>query len=107
MAHPRLQEIIEQLKHYLEGMYGDRLASLILFGSQARKEARADSDIDMLIVLTGSLDVPTERNRLSEFLAELCLEYDVLITCLWAEYQEWQTRQSPLLLNIRREGVAV
>jgi uncharacterized protein len=78
-----------------------------LFGSQARKEARADSDIDVLIVLRGAVDVSGERRRASEFLARLCLDYEVLITCLWTEEQAWKTRQSPLLLNVRREGIAV
>lgn len=107
MEHPQLKEILGQLKQYLEGLYGDQFASLILFGSQARKEARADSDIDTLIVLAESLDVPTERKKLSEFLAALCLEHEVLITCMWTDYAEWKTRRSPLLINIRREGIAV
>jgi uncharacterized protein len=107
MAHPQLQDILEQLKRYLGSLYGDRLVSLVLFGSQARQEATAGSDIDVLIVLIAPLDVPTERKRLSEFLAALCLKYDVLVTCLWTEAQDWKTRQSPLLLNIRREGVVV
>lgn len=107
MEHPQLQEILAQLKRYLESLYGDRLASLILSGSQARKEARTDSDIDILIVLQGPLDTSTERKRLSMFLSELCLEYEVVITCIWREYREWQTRQSPLLINIRREGIKV
>jgi uncharacterized protein len=107
MSHPQLQDILNQLKRYLEALYVDRLVSLILFGSQARQEATEASDIDVLIVLMAPLDVPTERKRLSEFLAALCLQYDVLITCLWTEAQDWETRQSPLLLNIRREGIAV
>ncbi|MGB3769447.1 MAG: nucleotidyltransferase domain-containing protein [Phormidesmis sp.] len=107
MEHPQLQEILGKLKRHLELLYGDRLASLILFGSQARKEARADSDIDILIVLKGPLDAFTERKKLSLFLSQLCLEYNVVVTCIRREYQEWQTRQSPLLMNIRREGIAV
>jgi hypothetical protein len=31
--------------------YGENLSQIILFGSQARGNARADSDIDVLIVL--------------------------------------------------------
>lgn len=107
MTHPKLQEILEQLKCQLLELYGDRLSSLILFGSQARKEATADSDIDVLVVLADQLDVPVERRKLSEFLAALCLEHDVLITCVWAELQAWKSRQSPLLINIRREGITV
>ena len=107
MEHPQLREILNKLKCYLELLYGDRLSSLILFGSQARKEARADSDVDLLIVLKEPLDAFAERKRLSLFLSQLCLEYDVVITCIQREYQDWQTWQSLLLMNIRREGIAV
>ncbi|MEO1393932.1 MAG: nucleotidyltransferase domain-containing protein [Cyanobacteria bacterium J06634_5] len=107
MEHPQLQEILSQLKQHLHNIYGERLTSLVLFGSQARQEATTDSDIDVLIVLSGALDVPDERRKLSQYLAALCLAYDVLITCLWTESQEWKTRQSPLMLNIRREGITV
>lgn len=86
---------------------GSEFVSLILFGSQAREEATAESDIDLLIVLSKQVDVPKERSRLSEFLAALCLEHEVLITCIWAGIDEWETRQSPLMLNIRREGILV
>ena len=107
MTHPQLEEILYKLRGQLESMYAERLVSLVLFGSQARKEATSDSDIDVLIVLGGELDVPRERMKLSKFLAALCLEYETVITCLWTEAQDWQSRQSPLFLNIRREGVAV
>ncbi|MEL7069384.1 MAG: nucleotidyltransferase domain-containing protein [Cyanobacteria bacterium J06581_3] len=107
MTHPKLQEILEQLKCQLLELYGDRLSSLILFGSQAREEATADSDIDILIVLNEKIDVPSESKRISKLVAELCLEYEVLLSCLWTELQAWKTRQSPLLINARREGIAV
>lgn len=107
MTHPQLQEILNQLKRELLELYGDRMASLILFGSQARQEATADSDIDILIVLAGEIDIPEESKRISEFVADLCLEYEVLLSCLWTELQDWKTRQSPLLINARREGIVV
>lgn len=107
MTHPQLTEILSKLRSRLEATYEERLDSLVLFGSQARKEATADSDIDVLVVLRDRLDVPKERKRLSEFLADLCLNYEVVITCSWADTQDWQNRQSPLMINIRREGVTV
>jgi len=43
--------IISEFKKMIEQIYGERLSKVILYGSQARGEARADSDIDLLIVL--------------------------------------------------------
>ncbi|MEO0457711.1 MAG: nucleotidyltransferase domain-containing protein [Cyanobacteria bacterium P01_A01_bin.114] len=107
MTHPQLQEILAKLRQHLKATYAERLISLILFGSQAREEANTDSDIDVLIVLNGSLDIPKARKQLSPFLAQLCLDYETLITCIWAEAQDWQLCQSPLFINIRREGIIV
>ncbi len=107
MTHPKLQEILTELKEYLESVYGERLISLVLFGSQARKDATTHSDIDVMIVLAEAVDIPQENRRLSEFVAALCLEYDVLITHIWTGLQDWETRQNPLLINIRHEGIAV
>lgn len=107
MTHPKLQEILAKLKDYLASVYGERLTSLVLFGSQARRDATTHSDIDVMIVLAEEIDIPLENKRLSEFVAALCLEYDVVITHVWTGLQDWQTRQNPLLINIRREGVTV
>ena len=107
MTHPKLKEILAKLKAYLEAVYGEQLISLMLFGSQARRDATTHSDIDVMIVTAEEVNIPQENRRLSEFVAALCLEYDVLITHVWANWQEWKTRQNPLLINIRREGVAV
>ncbi|MEO0459069.1 MAG: hypothetical protein AAF152_21155 [Cyanobacteria bacterium P01_A01_bin.114] len=58
-------------------------------------------------MLDDPLDIPQERKRLSTFLAQLCLEYETLITCIWTNAQDWRSRQSPLFINIRREGITV
>ena len=107
MTHPKLKEILAKFKEHLESVYSERLVLLVLFGSQARRNATTHSDIDVMIVLAEEVNIPQENKRLSEFVAELCLEYDVLITHVWAGLQDWETRQNPLLINIRREGVAV
>jgi predicted nucleotidyltransferase len=65
MTHPQLAEILSKLRSRLEATYKERLVSLLLFCSQARKEATADSDIDVLVVLDGDLDVPKYQARRS------------------------------------------
>jgi len=49
-----LQLILSQLRRALEELYGLRLSSIVLFGSQARGTAVSGSDIDILMVLNGS-----------------------------------------------------
>lgn len=102
---PRLRVILDPLKAYLIQEYGDRPQHLILFGSQARGEATPDSDIDVLIVLADPVDASAEIERTSGAIAQLCLDHTVLVSCLFLPQSRFQAENSPLLKNVRREGI--
>jgi predicted nucleotidyltransferase len=103
----RVTAVLEALRGHLEAVHGDRLVRCILFGSQARGEAVAGSDIDVLIVLKGPVEPGKEIERNSHFLSALCLEHETLVSCIYMDEGRFLHRQGPLLRNIRREGVAV
>ncbi len=103
--NPTLQPILEQLKQKLTTLYGDRLHHLTLFGSQARGEAEPGSDIDVLVVLRSRVNPGEEIKRTGRIVADLSLQYDVVISCLFMDETHYKTRNSALLRNIRREGV--
>jgi predicted nucleotidyltransferase len=50
---PADHALLERLKQELRARYGDRLKNVILFGSRARGDARADSDWDVAVVVEG------------------------------------------------------
>ena len=107
MRVAQLDKILQEFRDGLEQIYGSRLVRVVLFGSQARDEAEPDSDIDVMLVLQGAVDPNREIRRLSSFTSGLCLKHDVVISCVYMSEEDFCNQQSPLMLNVRREGVLV
>jgi uncharacterized protein len=105
--NPVLPSVLSQLALQLRQKYQGRLDQIILFGSHARGEATSDSDIDVLIVLKELVNATTELQNTSQLTAQLCLDYDVLISRMFMSRSRYETEQSPLLNNIRREGLVL
>ena len=102
-----LRPVLDVLKEYLQTQYNERLSEVVLFGSYARQQATRDSDVDVLVVLEGTVNSGIEIERTSEFVAQLCLEHDLVISRFFLPKSRYQTENSPLLRNIRKEGIRV
>jgi predicted nucleotidyltransferase len=107
LINQQLKEILNELRYRFVELYGDRLIQLILYGSQVRGDATSDSDIDVLVVLNGTVNSGEEVARTGEIVAALSLSYNVVISCVFISDDRYLTEQSPLLLNVRREGVNI
>jgi len=105
MVRADLQDILKQFRRGLEKIYGDRLVKVILYGSQARGDARPDSDVDVLVVLREP-GTDEEADRVAWVESDLCIEHGVVITTMPVSEGQYET-QEPLLVNVRREGVPV
>jgi len=105
--NPATDRVLSELKRRFEALYGDRLDRLLLFGSHARGDPEPASDVDVLVVLKGSVDSNVERDRTLDIVAGMSLENDVVISCVFMDQERFLTRQGPLLRNVRREGVPI
>lgn len=103
----KLSAILSEMRRYIEQLYGDRLFKIILYGSQARGDARSDSDIDLSIVLQEPVDFVAEIEKTSYFVSELCLKYDVLVSCVFLEKEQFLHENGAFFRNVRREGIAL
>jgi len=102
-----LKTILGQLQFQLKKHYGQKLFQLVLFGSQARGDARPDSDIDILIVLNGTVNPGEEIKQTGQIIADLSLEHDVVISRLFMDKEQFINSSGPLLRNIHKEGITL
>ncbi|WP_069792045.1 nucleotidyltransferase domain-containing protein [Cyanobacterium sp. IPPAS B-1200] len=105
MKHPELDKIINKTKKKLSECYKKDLHSIILYGSQARGDAKIYSDIDILIVLKSTFNYLQELNKTSTFIADLSLEYDTVISRAFISQKSFLNDKTPFLINIKREGI--
>jgi uncharacterized protein len=96
---------LAELKHALHITYGDRLQGVYLYGSYARGDFHAGSDVDVLVVLAGQVRPAKEIDRVNEAVSEISLRYDLLIAIYPTSVDWLLKRQSPFFKNVRREGI--
>jgi predicted nucleotidyltransferase len=101
-----IPEAVTRLRTELERLYGNRLRRLVLFGSYARGEQNAGSDIDVAVVLAGNVVPGREIDRMLHAVHDVNLAFDTLVAVYPVSEEDYETLQSPLLVNLRREGVA-
>ena len=98
-------EIASKAREILEEIYNGRLRGVYLYGSAARDELTADSDVDIAIVLD---DIPSrfaEHERTSRLAADLSLEYDTVVTFLFATEADFAEGTFLVYRTIKREGI--
>jgi len=100
-----VQIALKELQEYLAKIYGRRLRGIYLYGSYARGDFRQDSDVDVLIALEGLVSPGQEIDRISDGVADICLEHNVLIATFPVSEEWLKVRKSPLFENVRREGI--
>ncbi|MDO8137600.1 MAG: nucleotidyltransferase domain-containing protein [Candidatus Brocadiales bacterium] len=103
----KIKGILKELKVEIKNLYGEGLKNIILYGSWARDEATEDSDIDLLVVLEGDVQPGKEIDRMIDIITDINLKYGVLIAVYPISERDYLTLKSPLLMNVRREGVPV
>jgi len=85
-----------------------RVRQVWVFGSRARGDAEQDADLDVFVEVE---DVsPEQRQRISDLAWEVGSARDLVISTTVstrAHLEEGPIGASPLVLNVRREGVPV
>ncbi|MFQ6107215.1 MAG: nucleotidyltransferase domain-containing protein [Thermoplasmata archaeon] len=101
----KVSDVLSKLKAEVRELYGERLKALVLYGSWAKGDATEDSDIDMVVVLEGSVSPGREIERMIEAITDILLEHNELISVYPVSEEDYENVNSPLLMNARREGI--
>lgn len=100
----KIGPLLADLRTALEDLYGDRLVRLVLYGSQARGDVHAESDVDILVVLEEPVEPGHEIRRMRDVRTRIGLHYEQPLSLLPVSETEYQNQASAWLANARRDG---
>jgi uncharacterized protein len=88
--------------------FAERLKTVVLFGSQARNEASADSDHDLLVVIAGLPADPLFRQRaVRSVLLSILDQLPGSINFVAKPPEEVAANLTPLLLDVCVDGICL
>lgn len=102
-----IQAPLKAFTRTVRNLYGERLERLVLFGSYARGTAHEDSDVDVAVVLRGAVQPMEEIDVMVDATYSINLEYGVLLAVYPVAVERYYHELSPLLINIRSEGLVL
>lgn len=103
-----IQKLIAQYIEEIKRIYGSHLRSIILYGSYARGDYKADSDIDIMILVDMSdIELKVFGDQLSFMTFDFNMDNDLDIKPMAKSEQhflKW-VQNYPFYANVRKEGV--
>ena len=101
-------ELLQRIKAILQELYGERFRGLVLYGSVARGDSNEESDIDLLCLLEGPVNMVKEISPIVSALSDLQVEYfERIISVKAVDAAHFQRGAYPLVIEAKREGIPV
>ncbi len=99
--------ILQEISIRLKSRFNNRIADIILFGSQAKNTANKNSDFDILIVTSDQFSWK-ERGVIRDLCYEVSLKFDILIDSKIISLFEIDTKfwgKHPLITDALTYGI--
>lgn len=110
MTKEKIKIVTEAFAKEAKRIYGNKLECIILYGSCARGDFDADSDIDILLLMNVPKEkIAEERVKIFDMADRLDLQYEVVLTPILQSYDVYENYLpvSAFYQNVRREGVRI
>lgn len=100
-------DVVERIRKAAHKM--QPLAQTILYGSEARGDARPDSDIDLLILVDVDRLSYNDKDRIIAPFYDIELETGIVISTMIMPRKDWENRPflTPFKYNVTKEGIAL
>ena len=105
-----LQKLLDETTVGLREIFGNKLDSVILYGSYARGDYDEESDVDVMakLYLTAE-EIRAYRRKVSELAFEIGLKYDILLSIKLQDKAMFDRyfNAMPFFRNITKDGVLI
>lgn len=109
-AQNHLNSILQKFEQETKAIFGNRLDSIVLFGSYARGDFDEESDIDILILADMSSDeLASYRGHIDALCGDLLWEYGIVVSAIEKDIETYNKYSNvlPFYKNIEQEGVKI
>ena len=103
----KVEKVVNEFKLELENLYGDNLVSVIIYGSQARGDAKKNSYIDILVILNNMSSPFFEIDKIVDIIHEHLLKDNELIQVIPTSAYKFNDDINSLYSNIKKEGLKI
>ena len=103
----RRPDIVDRIREEAHKMSSE--VQTILYGSEARGDARPDSDIDLLILVNKDKLSYIDKDRIIAPFYDIELDTGIIISTLIMPRKEWENRPilTPFQYNVNKEGITL
>lgn len=104
------QKLILELCEKSKKLFGNKLERIILYGSYARDQQSAESDIDFILLVDDTIEnLTSSRYKIAEMMSSLSLSFNILVSITEETYAGFfeYAKILPFYKNIQEQGVDV